>query len=195
MIIITSTLFHTIVKLCGKKKKGKYEFSRLLFAVILRLVTRQSGKRLRYADSDFCGCFLSRSTKTAVRKIQEGRRRRDRKRRNIACAGAIKSKPDPRRVTWNNQSENRLVANTWRASCVSRCFSPSCSSFLERLTRLMLFSYPSSVTHCLLFRWIILYRVSLDVSPREMKYVRGSSFIFIRSVFGVNWKKTKCRDC
>lgn len=87
IIIITSTLFHTIIKLCGKKKKkGKYEFSRLLFAVILRLVTRQSGKRLRYADSDFCGYFLSRSTKTAVRKIQEGRRRRDRKRRNIACA-------------------------------------------------------------------------------------------------------------
>lgn len=64
------------------------------------------------AIADFRRCFfIPGSPRPLLRtgEIHEGRRRRDRKRRNIACARcrAIKSKPDPRRVTRNSQPEER----------------------------------------------------------------------------------------
>lgn len=53
----------------------------------------------------FLQMFLSRRPWRAPAKSTKGRRRHGRKRRNIACARcrAIKSKPDPRRVTRNSQ--------------------------------------------------------------------------------------------
>lgn len=119
---ITALVFFLHHRKTGRRRKKMQDSRGSLLAAILWLIT-QRRKTLTPCELGFLQSFLSRFAKAVVRErtgeIHEGRRRSGRKRRNVASAmrGAIKSKPDPRRVTRNSQPVGRRT-NLPRTLCL-----------------------------------------------------------------------------